>query len=513
MSRWHPAVPLLTAAEMRAWDERAIRGMGVAEAVLMESAGRAAARLIHALHPRGRVVAAVGGGNNGGDALVVLRALRSWGREVAVILAPGVDPRRELLHGWELPVVDAGDQTEVSRYLDGADVVVDGLLGTGSSGAPRPPLAELIAAIAARDAPVVALDGPSGVDFTTGRIEGQAIRARETITFGGPKRGLLLHPGREHVGRLLVVEIGFPPLDEEGASAAVVTPAWARAHLPVRGAAAHKASVGKVAVVAGRGGMAGAAVMCAMGALRAGAGVVRVVTGEESRVVIQATIPEALFQRREDGERTREAVAGCDAMVLGPAMGTDDDSARLLHDLLRGSDLPAVLDADALTLVAGDPTLLPSGTAERWLLTPHPLEAARLLGCDTAEILRDPFGSAAEVAERFGCAVLLKGSPSLIAAPGQPTLVTVTGHSGVATGGMGDTLSGAAGALLGEGADPRTAGALALHFCGRAAEIAGRGRGLLPRDVAEALPDALLEAPEPRSPERPEVLLDLPSPR
>ena len=190
--------PVLSAGEMRDWDRHAIQERGIPERVLMEAAGRAAAEVVARLYPEGRVVAAGGGGPNGGDALVLLRTLAARGREVAAVQAGGSLPDRALLHDWELRVLPA---SEAEAAFRDAAVVVDGILGTGARGAPRDPAAGVIAAMNASARPVVALDGPSGVDMTTGRAEGAATRAAVTVTFGAPKRGLLLFPGRELAGR------------------------------------------------------------------------------------------------------------------------------------------------------------------------------------------------------------------------------------------------------------------------------------------------------------------------
>jgi ADP-dependent NAD(P)H-hydrate dehydratase / NAD(P)H-hydrate epimerase len=200
-------------------------------------------------------------------------------------------------------------------------------------------------------------------------------------------------------------------------------------------------------------------------------------------------------------------------VVAGPGMGTDAASGALLAALLRSAGAPVVLDADALTLLAAHPGML-DGVDRPLLLTPHAGEMGRLLGTDTAAVIRDPFAAARAAAERYGCAVLLKGTPSVVAAPGEPLLVGVAGHSGLATGGNGDVLAGVAGALLARDLSPRDAAGAALWYAGRAAELAGRGRGLLPRDVAAALPDALDEPPDSvHALGMPEVLLDLPPAR
>jgi hydroxyethylthiazole kinase-like uncharacterized protein yjeF len=502
-------VPILTADETRAWDEHAIRARGIPEAVLMESAGRAAAAVVHRLHPRGRVVCAVGSGNNGGDAVVVARTLRAWGREVTTMPVGSRMPDAALLHGW---TVDSADEGRMEDAFRGADVIVDGLLGTGATGAPRGAYADAIAAMNGSGRPVVALDGPSGVDLTTGRAEGDAVRAAVTVTFGAPKRGLLLFSGREHAGRIVAVEIGFPPLADDAASARLLTPAWARAILPPVPANAHKGMMGRVTIVAGRAGMAGACVLAGTGALRAGAGMAALVSPDANRMILQTSLPEALYLDRD--ALPDDFLAGTQAVVAGPGMGTGDDSLALLRRIARESDAPLLLDADAVTLLARNPDLRDDIRDRLLVLTPHPGEMARLLSKPTGDITADPFGAAAQAAERFRCAVLLKGAPSLVAAPGKATLVNVAGHSGLATGGNGDVLSGVIGAFLARGMDAADAAGAALYFAGRAAEIAGRGRGLLPTDVAAALPAALLEeAAEESALGLPGIVLDLPAAR
>ncbi|MBB4635863.1 NAD(P)H-hydrate dehydratase [Longimicrobium terrae] len=498
-------VPVLTADEMRAWDSSTIRRTGIPERVLMETAARAAASVVDRLYPHGRVAVAVGSGNNGGDALVLARTLAAWGRDVIAVQAGSRMPDEALLHGWRIPVVPAEGAAEA---FGGAATIVDGLLGTGATGAPREAYALVIRAMNDSARPVVALDGPSGVDLTTGAAPGEAVRAAVTVTFGAPKRGLLLFPGRGLAGRIVAVEVGFAP--REGDAARLITPAWAHQLLPAVPPDAHKGRMGRVVIVAGRAGMAGACVLAGTGALRAGAGMAVLVTPEANRVIVQSALPEALYTDRDTAD-AMEVQRGAAAVVAGPAMGTDDDSLAFLDAIARGSDVPLLLDADALTLLARDP-----GLRERMdrplLLTPHPGEAGRLLSSSIKEITADPFAAAAALAERFRCAVLLKGTPSLVAETGRGTRVNVAGHAGLATGGNGDVLGGVIGALLARGMEPADAAAAGLYFSGRAAELAGRGRGLLPTDVADVLPDALLKVPVPGSSlNLPGILLDLPA--
>ena len=488
-------LPLLTADEMRAWERAAFEGLGISERVVMESAGRAAALAIAQSFPEGRVVGAIGRGNNGGDAVVALRTLRAWGRDVCGVLVGGGTIEPAMAHGWDIPLAE-----DPARAFHLAGVLVDGILGTGASGAPRAAAAEAVQAMNASGRPIVALDGPTGVDLDTGVVAGEAIRAQLTVTFGALKRGLVLFPGRGLAGRILLAEVGFPPFTRGGWGAEVVTEAWARARLPAVPLDAHKGRVGIVAIVAGRKGVGGAAIMAAMGALRAGCGGVRVISSEANRVPVQSAVPEAVFYDR-DAPAAVEALDGVAAVLIGPGIGTDDAARELMRRIFEAFDGPCILDADALTLVARDGSLLDEKRAGKSLLTPHPGELGRLLGSPTAEVVRDRLGAAQTAAERFGTAVLAKGAPSVVATRSDPVLVAVTGHSGVATGGMGDTLAGIAAAMLAGGACPRDAGGAALHFAGRAAEAGGRGRGLLPRDVAEALPAVLrAELPTPVPP-------------
>lgn len=493
--------PVVTAAEMQAFERRCFALPDVDERVVMESAGRSVAEAILRFAPTGRVAIAVGSGNNGGDGLVAARTLAAQGREV-VLVPVGKSFDEGLLHGWDLPVAEAGP----SEFAE-ASVIVDGLLGTGASGAPRGPFGEAVRAINSASAFVVAVDGPTGVDLSAGSVDAAAVRADLTVTFGALKRGHVFYPGRRFAGRILLAEVGFPPLQTEEASARLLSDAWAHRRLPPVPTDAHKGEMGIVGIVAGRKGMAGAALMSAMGALRAGAGGVRIFSDPANRVIVQTAIPEAIFHERTV-EELESHLSGLDALVVGPGMGVDEGAGEILRRVLA-APVPAVIDADALSLLARGS--VEAARLGHCVLTPHPGELARLAEKETAEVLADRIGVARDVARRWSTTVLAKGAPSLVVRDDQAALISVTGHSGVATGGMGDTLSGVCGAMLARGVAPELAAGLALHYAGRAAERAGRGRGLLPRDVAEALPDALLESPEIAA--EPPFLLDLHPPR
>jgi hydroxyethylthiazole kinase-like uncharacterized protein yjeF len=503
-------VPLVTPEEAATLDAAARERHGIPERVLMESAGRAAALVLDRLFPRGRVVVAAGSGNNGGDALVLARCLLSWGRDVVVVSAGSRPPDAALRHGFDVPLVAPDEDPSL---LASADLVVDGILGTGARGAPREPAATVIETITALNRPVMALDLPSGVDAEHGDVEGVSIRAAVTVTFGWPKIGLLFHPARARCGRLIAVEIGFPPLHATGPAAALlITPAWASERLPLRPPSAHKGTSGRLLVLAGTDGMAGAAVIAAEAAQRAGAGLVHIASVPSNRVVLQTAVPEAIFADRS--ALTERDASAAHALLAGPGIGTDDGAAHALNaafELTPG--VPTALDADGLNLLARTPDRLAEvGGSRDLVITPHPGELGRLLDVSVREIVADPVAAARGAADRFGCSVLLKGQPSVVATPGQPLLVNTSGSSDVASAGMGDQLAGVIGAMLAAGLSAREAAATALYYSGRAADLADRGRSLGPGAVSGSL-DAAFRSPGARrsSTGLPFVLFDQPA--
>lgn len=490
-------VPAPTALEAARFDRFAIRERGVPEPALMENAGRQAALLIQHLFPRGKATALVGSGNNGGDALVCLRALAAWGRPVEAIVVgrrPDEDP---VLHGWRLPAVRfdsrAGDDRSMTGLFDGVGVVVDGLLGTGIRDAPRAQYAAAIEAANAAEAPVVALDTPSGVNGATGGVAGSAVRAELTVAFGWPKLGTLVYPGRAFCGRIVAVEIGFPPGGEEQEGwARLVTAGWAARNMPRRDPAAHKNAVGALTIVAGTD-MPGAAVLSARSAFRAGAGLVRVCASRQAGAVV-GEVPEAIFADAGDPGALREAVEASDAVAIGPGLGRGRTAAQQLDAVFaaRGGR-PLVIDADALTLLArGVCGGMRAFAGTDTVATPHPGEMARLTGTPVAEIQADRIGTARTFAAGQGVVTLLKGAPSLVAGPDGGLLVSTTeSTSALAVAGMGDVLTGAIGSYLAQGAPPAVACGLALHVTGRSAASGGLGVSLMPSDVVEGIPAAV----------------------
>lgn len=482
---------LPTADEMAELDRRATGSGAIPERALIECAGREVARLVQASWPEGPVVALAGSGHNGADALVALRCLRAWGRPVRAVRCGGSAPQPDVLRGWEIEL-EAPEATESD--LAGASVALDGILGTGVRGAPREAQARIIETANRSGVPIVAVDGPSGADPTTGAVPGACVRASLSVCLGWPKLGLLRFPARRYCGDLVAVEIGFPPAHPRPGARAI-TAAWVRsAMLPGRGADAHKGKAGYLTLVAGQAGMAGAAVLAGRAAVRGGAGIVRIVSDPANREILQSTVPEALFVPWDDPEAVAESVEWAHAVALGPGLGRGEDRGHLAEEVLeRRGARPAVLDADALNLWAGRADALAERLRGPALFTPHPGELARLLDASVEGIIDDPPGRARDAAGRFGCAVLLKGAPSIVAVEGEPLRVATAATPAFATGGVGDVLTGLSGAYLAAGAAPADAGAAGLLISGLAAAAAPEPVGHAASDLPERIPEARRE--------------------
>ena len=476
-SPFESPVVITTGAEAAALDAAAIDS-GTPSRVLMQRAGAAAAgeialRLGHRL--RGGVAVFAGPGNNGGDAWVVARALAASGVDVRVAEAAGANTQdaqaeRELALAVLTPLEPSGRES----------VVIDGLLGTGFSGVPRGAVADSISRIRAMGvggASVVALDVPSGVDATSGGSE-RAVRADLTLTFGTLKRGLLV--ARDACGLIVVLDIGLDARRRAPRGAPrLVDGRILRDHVPEIGAAAHKGSRKKLAIVGGGEGMAGAAVLAARAAMRTGVGMVRLVVAPVSVSPAQAAVPEALARPWPGGEEdiARDIVGWGDGLLLGPGLGASPQTRALTDALLKQWSGPVVLDADALNVYEGDAAALAARLVGRpALITPHVAEFARLAGCEASEVLERPFEAASDLARRLGAAVLLKGVPTIVASSAGDVLVSAAGTPALAQAGSGDLLSGIAATLLVQTGDPLRAGACAAWVHGRAAERAGRAR-------------------------------------
>ncbi len=493
--------PLFEAAEMRAVDAWAIDEQGVPSLDLMERAGIGLARVAAEAAAAGPVRIVTGKGNNGGDGLVAARLLREDGHEVDVLsTAPLGELRGDALANLErLP----GEPPEpfAPERLQGSGVVVDALLGTGFEGVPREPVAGAIAAINAQAAPVVACDVPSGVNASTGEVEGEAVSALATATFHGSKVGLHVEPGRSHAGVVEVIEIGIP----RGAPAPRAAGLIAERVLdlyPRRPRSGSKFESGVVVVVGGSAGLTGAPTMAARSASRAGAGYVQVAVPESAQAAIDMRLLEQMSRGlpEHDGAHSpagvqvvEEMAERAGAVVLGPGLGKDEGAAEFARAVAAAVAIPLLIDADGLNAHAGRLDLLRTRTAPT-VLTPHEGELGRLLGLESGDVRAHRLAHAREAAERSGAVLLLKGDDTIVAAPGGSVAVSPGATPALATAGTGDVLSGLIGALLAKGLpafEAAALGALAHGLAGRAAAERHGADHVVAGDVIDALPYGL----------------------
>lgn len=490
--------------------------LGVAPLLLMESAGHAAARAIRLWNPDlagKRVLAVCGKGGNGGDALSAARWLGLWGADPrAVILGDPEGPAADQASAFQasfpenvLRVESEADAAALETWLAESDLVLDGILGVGSSGAAQGVACMAVEAVNAARRPVVALDLPSGLAADTGTIPGPAVRAELTLAMGCFKPCHLLPPAAELCGEVRPVDVAYPPdlWSEAETLAEVLEASDVRALLPARPRYGHKGTFGKVLVVGGSVGMVGAAALAAEGALRAGAGLVHVLTPEPLFPIVAGLVPEALVhpgpaaggmfspKAAEEAVRLAENV---DAAVVGPGLGRGPGPVEVVRFLLQ-SGVRLVLDADALVALAQEPNLL-RGDHREVILTPHPGEFARLVGAKPAAIASDKIRWAKDTARKWKSVVVLKGPPTAIADAEGRVFLSATGNTALAHGGSGDILAGLIGGLWAGGASPRDAACGGVFVHGRAADLLAARRsprGVLPTDLFAALGEALAE--------------------
>ncbi|RVX47140.1 hydroxyethylthiazole kinase-like uncharacterized protein yjeF/hydroxyethylthiazole kinase-like uncharacterized protein yjeF [Nonomuraea polychroma] len=427
-----------------------------------------------------RVVLLVGSGDNGGDALYAGERLARRGAWVGAILA-GSKTHQEGLAALR----EAGGRVVDRTALDRADLIVDGLVGIGATGALREPYQELVQEANAAAAPIVAVDVPSGVDASTGQVQGTAVRARVTVTMGAYKTGLLLDPGAACAGIVELVDIGLGSYLPDP-DVAALTDSDVDVLLPRPGKESDKYRRGVLGVAAGSDLYTGAAVLAVGGALRAGAGMVRYAGPAAPVAQVRAHWPEAVITQLE--RPSIDDVGRVQAWVLGPGLGTDDWAHELAARVLE-SHVPVLIDADALTLVARERSLLFRSAPV--LITPHAGELARLIRVDRDDIEAARLEYTRRAAAELGVTVLLKGSTTVIAEDSRPARVNGTGTSWLATGGTGDVLSGVAGSLLAQGLSCYDAAACAAYLHGLAGRMAADGAPLAAADVATAIPAAI----------------------
>lgn len=511
---------ILNADQMREADRRTTQDIGIAALVLMENAGRQVVATVESLYPdlaERRVAIMCGKGNNGGDGFVVARTLQQRGVDVSVFVIGRIseikgDARTnlEILGRIGQTVVEVADESAWELHgteIAGHDLIIDAIFGIGLS-APLTGFYEtLVADINAADVPVVSIDMPSGLSADTTDLIGDAIDATVTVALGAPKLSLVLPPAEAMSGEVVIADIGIPAhvFDElDGPRIELLTRDGLRPLIQPRAADAHKGDFGRVVIVAGSMGKAGAAVLCAQGAMKAGAGLVTVASPRACQPTIAAHAAEYMTEALDEtpaGTVHYSAAAAvldleADVIVAGPGLGRGEGVTTFVHELLDKCEGPLVLDADALNAFADEPALLVGREGRDVIITPHPGEMARLVGCTVEDLQANRIGIATDFAKRHRVYVVLKGYRSLVVTPDEKVFVNPTGCPGMATGGTGDVLAGMLGAWLACLLDAEAACRLAVYLHGLAGELADADNGevsMTAGDLVDHIGDAILE--------------------
>jgi NAD(P)H-hydrate epimerase len=513
---------VVTAHTMQQTDKQAIEECGISGLDLMESAGQHCVNeILSSFGPLGNAVVIAGKGNNGGDGYVIARHLCLAGWSVTVTILA----ERSSISGDAAVNLDRLPQDTVSycpiegqlssRHMDvisQADLVVDAMLGTGLRSDVSGVYREAIEIINAAGRPIMAVDIPSGIHGTTGRVLGNAVRASVTVTFAFAKLGHVLYPGAEYTGRLVVADIGIPPhLMEAAPGYDLLNDDFIRPMLRRRDRQAHKGQFGHCLVVAGSTGRTGAAALSANSAVRAGSGLVTLAVAESLHSILETKTTEVMTVPLPDsnsGSITSSAfpaieklLEGKDALALGPGLGRRPGTTALVQTIVESVALPMVIDADGLNALADDITILRRKKSASIILTPHPGEMARLLGTSIPDVEAIRISVAQEFARNFGVYLVLKGARTIIAAPTGIAAINGSGNPGMASGGMGDVLTGIIVSLLGQHYSAWDACRIGVYIHGYAANLVADEKGEIgmnASDVQEMLPYAynkLINAP------------------
>ena len=506
---------LVTAKEMKALDVQAQNDYAMPGILLMDNAAQAVAEAVHealtALEGE-RVVIFCGGGNNGGDGLGAARWLQSYGVSVrafvvgAALDAVQGDAALELAMftkaGGRVEALSTEDDWVLAELAASkADVLVDALLGTGFHGELEGDVLRACELLNKSEKYILAIDIPTGVNADNGAVSENAVRADHTVTMALVKTGLLLYPGREYCGDIELADISMPVklVEEYQSDKYRLTDEIVRELLPLRKANAHKGDAGRVVICAGSPGYTGAAALASDAAVKAGAGLVSLYTPLSSRDVLAIKLTEVmvhgLLERMPGilGGGAASDVASnaeaADVLAIGPGLGTSESTQEAVRTILQKITTPVVIDADALTALAGHTEILAAMQAQK-VLTPHPGEMARLTGLEIAEIQADRINVAKKYAEQWQAIVVLKGAPTVIGCPNGTVYVNSTGNSSLATGGSGDVLTGIIAGLAAQEISLQEAAICGVYLHGLAAELTGIDIGLAAGELAALLPQA-----------------------
>lgn len=506
--------------EMQSCDKKTIEYYQVPSMVLME---RAALAFTDAIFDAGYEMSMVGivcgTGNNGGDGLAVARLLHLQNIPVKVFLLGAVQRATEqtthqlaILEKYEVPVYKIVDVEELKNQLSQCSLLIDGIFGVGLSREISGLYADVINCLNQCAAPTVAIDIPSGIHAGNGQVSGCAVKADMTVTFAFCKAGLVLYPGADYAGKVKVVEIGITKesLDEKETYLYTHSTDEILQMLPVRPARSNKGTFGKVVLVVGSNGMAGAAYLAAMAAYRTGCGLVRIVTPKENREILQSLVPEAVMTLYDSQcpqncqDELLEALQWADVVGIGCGLGVSKSSEYLLELVLKNTKVPVVIDGDGLNIVAKNQELLKRYTDRMrnitqseprcnmgLVLTPHLGEMSRLTQISIKEIQQNIVKTASEYAKKYQICCVLKDARTVVTSGQEHAYLNLTGNNGMAKGGSGDILAGMICSLIAQGMEPQKASVAGVHLHGCAGDAAASKygeRGMIARDILECIP-------------------------
>lgn len=510
---------ILSGEQSKFIDEFCIREMGIPSVVLMERAALAVAGLVDKkCCAEASILAVCHVGNNGADGLAAARILDDMGYSVKVMIVGRPEKgtaefhlQLEIIKHTDIPIEYADEKTFT---CSGYDVIIDGIFGIGLSRDVQGIYADMIEKINQSESIIVSVDIPSGLNTDTGQPMGVAVTADYTVTFGNLKLGHKVSKGRDYCGKIYVTDIGFRkeayaglcrqeplrytfPSDKDWGPVSSGIPESLR--LPERKQASNKGTYGKTAVIAGLGGMPGAAFFSARAAYLCGAGLVKVITTKENTNILKTMLPEAIYADTDDikdiGSGIKELVSDCRALVIGPGLGLEDTAYEAVKASME-LEIPVVMDADALNILGIHRNLLEK-LNKNIIVTPHVMEMARMTGFSRLEVTRDIVKTAEVFAEAYGCICILKDSSTVVssmAGDRLQTYINITGNSGMATGGSGDVLSGILGGLLAQQPEIREAAELGVYLHGAAGDLAAEKKteyGVMASDILDAIPKAI----------------------
>ena len=506
---------LVTAEEMQQIDRRTIEDFGILGMVLMENAGRGATRFLLNYFPdieNKKVGVIAGRGNNGGDGFVIARYLKQRGIRVHVYLLAETNKVRgdaaanlAFLKPLDVPLFEIPDEASHSKnkpQMAQIDLWVDAILGTGLKSNVKGYFKTVINYINGLSKPVFAVDIPSGLNSDTGQPCGACIRASATATFAFAKTGHMVYPGTDYTGVLKIVDIGIPPhiTATVGPRHYLISAPLIQSYLTSRPADAHKGSTGHLLVIAGSPGKTGAASMTSMSALRAGAGLVTLGIAESLNAVMEGQMPEAMTYPLPESrtgvlglsafEKVKKLEPGKKCLAIGPGLGQDSDTGEFVRKIIQSSKIPVVVDADGLNNLAGRLQILLK-VKTPVILTPHPGEMARLLDTEVSKVQQDRIKCSRDFAARYKVHIILKGARTVIAHPDGRVFINPTGNAGMASGGMGDVLTGIIAGLMAQGLSPEASAHTGVYLHGAAADslVEAIGPyGYLAGDVMNAIP-------------------------